>query len=68
MKTSTEKRNGETHHFFASSLGSWRVNYDVTALVAAMKREGLPFNVFLVPGPVETNYEISMFQPVVDGH
>jgi hypothetical protein len=74
MKTKTRKltatvvnRKGEAHHFFASSLGSWRVGTDVVALIASMKRENLPFNVWLVPLEKSADYEISFYAPQVEG-
>lgn len=55
------------HHFFVSSAATWRVGYDVADLIAAMRKEGLPFNVWLVPGPKEGDYQIEMFAPQVEG-
>lgn len=63
----TINRKGETHHFFASSLGRWTVSYDLQGLVTRMKSDGLPFNVYLVPGPENRPYEIDYFTPKVEG-
>jgi hypothetical protein len=67
MKITTTNRRGEDRHFFASSAGSWKVNRDPVALIAAMKRERLPFNVWMVPGAVDTDYPIEMYSPQVEG-
>lgn len=68
----TTKRTRNTdevsgHHFFASSLGRWKVGYDLETLIKTMKRDGMPFNVYMVPGPVDTPYEIEWFAPQVEG-
>ena len=56
-----------THHFYVSSLATWRVGYDVETLIKQMKAEGFPFNVWVVPGVKETPYRIEMFAPQVEG-
>ena len=66
-EATTENRKGEKHHFFASSLGTWAVGYDPADLIAKLKREGLPFNLWMVPGPKEANYQIEMYAPQVEG-
>lgn len=63
----TINAKGEQHHFFASSLGRWSVSYDLQGLITRMKSDGLPFNVFLVPGPESRPYEIENFVPKVEG-
>jgi hypothetical protein len=63
----TSSSMGGDRHFFASSLASWRVDSDPAALVAAMKREGLPFNLWMVPAPISAAYEIAFFSPQVGG-
>lgn len=69
LTATTAPRAGDTppHHFFASSAGTWRLSYDVGQLVADMRREGLPFNVWLVPGPKDADYQIEWFAPQVEG-
>lgn len=69
LKAHTHLRKGDApmHHFFASSLGEWRVGYDLATLIAAMKRGKLPFNVYLVPGPKDAHYNIEWYCPQVDG-
>lgn len=54
------------HHFFASSLGRWKVSYDIASLIATMKKDDLPFNVWIVPGEIDRPYEINGFAPVVE--
>ncbi len=55
------------HHFFVTSLGEWRTGYDLGELIAYMKLDSLPFNVYMVPGPEDTPYEIQCFRPMVEG-
>lgn len=58
---------GEPHHFYASSIGEWRTGPDLEKLVASMKRSGLPFNLFYVPGPEDSEYKIKCYAPDVVG-
>lgn len=55
------------HHFFASSVATWRVSYDLHQLIEDMAREGYCFNVALVPGPIDTPYQIRNFMPQLEG-
>lgn len=55
------------HHFFASSAAQWRSSYDLGDLIARMKTAGLPFNVYMVPGPESADYRIEWFAPQVEG-
>jgi len=57
----------EHHHFFASSVATWRTMIDLGELIQFMKKEGYPFNVWLVPGPEAQNYQIAYFTPQVEG-
>lgn len=54
-------------HFFASSVGAWRVGENLDDLIAKMKRDGLAFNVFYVPVPKDSDYKIRSYAPVVEG-
>lgn len=63
----TIDNNDAQHHFFASSAARWTVGYDLQAIITRMKRDGYPFNVYLVPGPESRPYEISFFIPNVEG-
>ena len=67
MKITTVNRAGQDRHFFATSAGEWRVGKDPVTLIAAMKRNRLPFNVWMVPGPIDSDYRIEMFAPQVEG-
>ena len=55
------------HHFFVSSAATWRVGYDLAELITALKRENYPFNVWLVPGPKDADYEVHCYAPQVEG-
>lgn len=58
------------NHFFASSVATWMVttpDRDLRAVIKAMEREGFPFNLFLVPGAHDADYEIKTFAPQVEG-
>lgn len=68
LRPSTTDREGRPlRHFFASSMATWKVSYDLQYLIATLKREGYPFAVYSVPGPIEQSYEIKMFTPQVEG-
>ena len=63
------KQNLE-NHFFASSAGSWmKTGPDryLKSLLLAMDRYGLSYNLYFVPLPFDTEYEISGYVPRVDG-
>jgi hypothetical protein len=55
------------HHFFSSSVATWKVGYDLEGLIKHMKKEKYPFNVYLVPGPETAEYKIEYFAPQVEG-
>lgn len=68
MVGTTEDLNGlPRHHFFVSSMATWKVGYDLAELIDTLKREGYPFNVWLVPGAKDTDYEINFYAPQVEG-
>jgi hypothetical protein len=57
-------------HFFAASPFDWATTTeerDLPALIRLMERKGNGFNLFLVPVPHDTNYEINFYQPQVEG-
>ena len=54
-------------HFYASSVATWMVDDDIHSLIARMDEEGFGYNLVWVPVPIESNYEIRMYSPVVDG-
>ena len=58
----------EDTHFFASSAAAWMTttpDRDLLELIDAMKREGLTFNLFIVPLPYDADYKIERYQPQV---
>lgn len=55
------------HHFFVSSMATWRTGYDLGDLIASMQREPYPFNVWMVPGAKEAEYNIVRYAPEVVG-
>lgn len=67
FKFNVEKSNGEKHHFYASSLGEWKVMEDPASLIDYMKRQGLSFNLWYVPAPIDADYLIAMFAPQHEG-
>jgi hypothetical protein len=57
-------------HFFASSIGEWRTTNperDLRDLFRAMDRGGLAYNLFVVPLPWDSAYDISDFAPQAPG-
>lgn len=68
LSPDTADREGVVlRHFFASSMATWKVSYDLEGLIRALRREGYPFAVYSVPGPLDAEYEIKMFTPQVEG-
>lgn len=57
-------------HFFAASVTTWATtneSRDLRSLLKLMDKEGYDYNLFLVPGDSNSNYEIRLFQPQVEG-
>lgn len=54
-------------HYFVTSVGRWEVGTDRKALERAFKADGLEFGVWKVPAPLDAEYEISGFRPMVEG-
>lgn len=55
----------ENHHYFATSVGEWRVDEDLEKLLSYMKRRGLEFGVYRLSLPVDSSYDIEFFVPQV---
>ncbi len=54
-------------HFFAASFCMWKVDTDIEKLIRYMKKEGHPFNLYLVPTSVVVDYDIESYKPMVEG-
>ena len=57
-------------HFFAASAMQWATTNetrDLPALLDLMNKDGYTYNLFRVPVPHTTDYDINMFQPQVEG-
>jgi len=57
---------GNPHHWYATSAAEWRVGDNLETLLAYMKRQGYPFNVFRVSLPLDAEYRIEEYTPQVD--
>jgi hypothetical protein len=60
----------ENKHFFAASAFQWATTNetrDLPALLELMDKDGYSYNLFSVPVPHTTEYEINMYQPQVAG-
>ena len=60
----------ENKHFFAASVAQWATTTetrDLPALLDLMNKGRHSYNLFSVPVPHTTEYEINMFQPQVEG-
>jgi hypothetical protein len=58
------------HHFFAASAATYALTNDerdLQALLKLMDKERLAYNLYLVPVPHDTAYEINWYQPQVEG-
>jgi predicted O-linked N-acetylglucosamine transferase (SPINDLY family) len=59
-----------THHFYASSSATWATTNetrDLQQLLKLMDKEKFTYNLYLVPVPHTTEYDIKWFQPQVEG-
>jgi hypothetical protein len=65
--TQAPRDEAPRHHFFLSSVGAWRTGYNLPALIQYMKKDKLPFNIYMVPGPETLEYKIEYFAPLVEG-
>ena len=57
-------------HFFAASTSTWMAttpDRNLSQVLKLMEKEGHGFNLYLVPVPYSEEYEISFFQPQVEG-
>ena len=68
FKEKQEMQNNQ--HFFAASVMMWAQTTpecDLRELMKLMDKEGYGYNLFLVPLPYDSQYEINLFQPQVEG-
>ena len=59
-----------SQHFFAASVTMWAQTTperDLRELMKLMDKEGLGYNLFLVPLPHDAQYEINFYQPQAKG-
>ena len=67
----TEKQRIEANqHFFAASVHDWAQTpdeRDLRDLLKLMDKLGYGYNLFLVPLPHDATYDISFYQPQVEG-
>ena len=57
-------------HFYAASVALWATTNEtrnLRDLFRLMDKEGFGYNLFLVPVAHDTDYEIKMYQPQVEG-
>jgi hypothetical protein len=60
----------QDHHFYASSVCTWIVtnsNRNLLDLLKHMESEGNVYNLFYVPVPHDSSYQIRNYQPEVEG-
>jgi len=60
----------ENQHFYASSCAMWATTNeerDLPALLELMEKDGYTYNLYMVPGPHDAEYEINLFHPQVKG-
>ena len=59
--------SSQPQHYFVTSIDRWAVGTDLAKLKREFKRDGLEFNVWTVPAPINAKYKIQRFCPLVDG-
>lgn len=67
MKTFVKASQLKAFHFFASSVGEWRIDTDIRRLMQSMDRSRLKYGIWFIPHDRSTKYEIRSYQPVIDG-
>ena len=67
LKFQPQEGHREPCHYFASSVASWKTGENLEDVLAYMKKDGFPFNLWLVPLPPEAEYDISNYAPKVTG-
>lgn len=55
------------YHFFASSFAEWKALPDLRQIIKAMDKEKNTYQLWWLPVPHDTNYEINFFKPQVEG-
>jgi hypothetical protein len=67
----TEKQRIQANqHFFAASTSQWIAttpDRPLPQVLRMMERDGQGYNLFLVPLPHDATYDISFYQPQVEG-
>lgn len=61
--------NGDDRHFFGANFAEWRCtnqHRDLRGLINFFEMSGLPYAIWLVPGPHDRGYKIENYMPVVD--
>ena len=59
--------SSQQQHYFVTSCAEWRVGTDLAKLKRAFERDGLEFGVWRVPAPLDAEYEIQCYRPMVEG-
>lgn len=67
LKFQPQEGHRQPCHFFASSVASWEASANLDEVLAWMKKDGYPFNLWKVPLPADAEYKISMYAPQVEG-
>lgn len=65
-----KQRLSNNQHFFAASTSTWMAttpDRSLPEMLKLMAKEGQGYNLFLVPLPYDADYQISFFQPQVEG-
>jgi len=55
------------HHFYASSVCTWKTSEDIREVINHMESEGYVYSLWFVPMAADANYEIRWYAPQVDG-
>ena len=66
MSTAKQPAN----HFYASSVAMWATTTperDLRQLIELMDSDGYPYNLFFIPHPHDTPYDIKFYQPQIEG-
>jgi len=54
-------------HFYGSSVAEWKTSTNLMDIINHFRKDDLIYNLWIVPLPHESSYEIEWYQPKVEG-
>jgi len=70
LKSTKQNMQDQTFHFYASNISTWATtddDRDLSGLIELMNKDGRDYNLFWVPLPHRSTYDIRHYKPQVAG-